>query len=76
MLSGGRMDVYISDNRGHSWLTSRSLNYVAGVANAGWPLWAQTTSDNTGYLFQSDTFRHQVWITSDAGRHWSPITVH
>ena len=76
MLSGGRMDVYISDNRGHSWFTSRSLDYVAGVANAGWPLWAQTTSDTTGYLFQSDTFRHQIWITSEAGRHWSPINVH
>ncbi len=75
MLSGGRMDVYISVNRGRSWYTSPSLNYAAGLAGAGDSLSADATSNTTGYAFQAGVFKHQIWITHDAGRHWTPVTV-
>ncbi len=75
MLSGGRMDVYISVNRGRSWYTSPSLDSAAGLAGAGWPLFATATSDTTGCVFQEGILRHQVWITSDGGQRWTPVTV-
>lgn len=75
MLSGGRMDVYISIDRGRSWHTSRSLDYAAGMAGAGDSLSAAATSNTTGYAFQQNVFKHQIWVTRDAGRRWSPVTI-
>jgi len=75
LLSGGRMDVYISRDRGRSWHTSPSLKYAAGLAGAGFSLSAQATSDTTGYAIQEGIYQHQVWITRDGGRRWTPVTV-
>jgi hypothetical protein len=74
-LSGGRMDVYISPNRGRSWFTSPSLNSAAGLANAGFDLSAQATGNATGYAFQQGVYSRQIWITRDAGRRWTSVTV-
>jgi len=74
-LSGGRMDIYISRNRGRSWLTSPSLNDAAGLAGAGFDLLAATTSDTTGYATQQGVYRHQLWLTDDGGRRWTPVTI-
>jgi hypothetical protein len=41
----------------------------------GFGLSAAATSDTTGYAFQADVFKHQIWITRDAGRRWRPVTV-
>jgi BNR/Asp-box repeat len=75
MLSGGRMDICISRDRGRSWHTSPSLNHAASLAGAGFSLSAQATSTTTAYALQHGTYRHQIWITHDAGRRWTPITV-
>jgi len=74
-LSGGRMDIYISRNRGRSWQISRSLNYAAGLAGAGSGLLAAATSNTTGYATQWGVYRHQLWLTGDGGRRWRPITI-
>jgi|HubBroStandDraft_1064217.scaffolds.fasta_scaffold28467_2 hypothetical protein len=74
-LSGGRMDVYISRDRGRSWQTSPSLNYAAGLAGAGADLFASMTSDTSGYAIQIGIYERQFWITSDGGRRWSAVTV-
>jgi hypothetical protein len=74
-LSGGRMDIYISRNRGRSWQISRSLNYAAGLAGAGFGLLAAATSNTTGYATQLGVYRHQLWLTGDGGRRWTPVTI-
>jgi len=74
-LSGGRMDIYISRNRGRSWQVSRSLNPAAGLAGAGFDLLAATSGNTTGYATQLGVYRHQLWITDDGGRRWRPVTV-
>ena len=74
-LSGGRMDIYISRNRGRSWQTSPSLKSAAGLAGAGFGLLAATTSNTTGYATQWGVYRHQLWLTSDGGRRWTPVTI-
>jgi hypothetical protein len=74
-LYGGRMDVYISRNRGRSWRISPSLNDAAGLAGAGFGLLAATTSNATGYATQWGVYRRQLWLTRDGGRRWTPVTV-
>lgn len=74
-LSGGRTDVYISRDRGRSWHTSPSLAGAASLAGAGFDLLAATTSASSGYAIQAGTARHQIWITRDRGRRWTPVTV-
>ena len=75
LLSGGRMDVYISRDFGRSWHTSPSLAAAASLAGAGFSLVASATGDATGYAFQESVYRHQFWLTSDGGRHWTAVTV-
>jgi hypothetical protein len=75
LLSGGRMDVYFSRDRGHSWHTSPSLNHAADLAGAGFNLSAWATSNTTAYAIQEGIYQHQVWITRDGGRRWTPVTV-
>jgi len=74
-LSGERMDVYISWDRGHSWHESPSLENAAGLAGAGFPLTGLTVSDTWGFAFQEGVYPRQVWLSRDAGRHWTPITI-
>jgi hypothetical protein len=73
-LSGGRMDVYISWNRGRSWHTSPSLDHAASQAGAGFNLLASAATDTQGFAFQEGVYRHQIWLTRDGGRHWTPVT--
>jgi len=70
------MDVYISWDRGRSWHESPSLQSAAGLAGAGLPLVGLTVNDTRGIAFQEGAFRQQVWLSRDAGRHWTPVTVH
>ena len=74
-LSGGRMDIYISRNRGRSWQTSPSLNHAAGLADAGFGLLASATSNATAYATQRAVYSHQLWLTGDGGRRWTPVTI-
>ena len=74
-LSGGRMDIYISRNRGRTWQTSPSLKSAAGLAGAGFDLVATATSNTTGYATQWGVYRHQLWLTDDGGRRWTPVTI-
>ena len=74
-LSGGRMDVYISANRGGSWRVSPSLTSLASAANAGWPLLATTLTGTFGVVIQQGTGAGQVWLTSDDGGTWTSATV-
>jgi photosystem II stability/assembly factor-like uncharacterized protein len=74
-LSGGRMDIYISRDRGRSWITSPSLKNAAGTANAGFALTAIATTNTTGIAYQGGVYRDQVWLTHDGGRSWSAVTV-
>jgi hypothetical protein len=74
-LSGGRMDLYVSRDRGRSWHQSPSLENAAGVAGAGFPLMGATITDTAGFAFQEGVDQQQVWLTSDGGRYWTPVTV-
>ncbi len=74
-LSGGRMDVYISGDRGRGWHPSPSLDNAAGLAGAGFNLSAVATGDASGYAVQAGTYQHQIWVTDDGGRRWTPVTV-
>ena len=74
-LSGGRMDVYVSRDHGRSWHESPSLANAAGQAGAGFPLVGSTITDTRGVTFQEGVDQQQVWLTSDGGRHWTPVTV-
>ncbi len=74
-LSGSRMDLYISRDQGRSWHESLSLRNAAGLAGAGFPLTASTITDTRGFAFQEGVDQQQVWLTSDGGRHWTPVTV-
>ncbi len=73
---GGRMDVYISGNRGGSWRESPSLAAAAGAANAGSSLLATAVAGTFGVIIQQGVYTQQVRLTSDAGSHWTPATVH
>jgi hypothetical protein len=74
-LSGGRMDLYLSRDRGRSWHQSPSLQNAAGLAGAGFALAGSTITDTEGVAFQEGVYRQQVWLTSDGGRRWTPVTV-
>src|SRR5260370_10928642 len=74
-LSGSRMDLYISRDQGRSWHESLSLRNAAGLAGAGFPLTASTITDTRGFAFQEGVDQQQVWLTSDGGRHWTPVPV-
>lgn len=75
-LSGERMDVYISWDRGRSWHESPSLETAAGLAGAGFPLVGLTVTDTMGIAFQEGTYPHQVWLSRDGGHHWTSVTIH
>ena len=74
-LSGERMDIYISRDRGRSWHESPSLRNAAGLANAGFFLGAEAVTDKAGVAFEKGVGTRQVWLTTDGGRSWSPVTV-
>jgi hypothetical protein len=74
-LSGERMDVYISWDRGRSWHESPSLQNAAGLAGAGLPLVGLTVTDTRAFAFQEGVYSHQVWLSRDGGRHWAPVTI-
>lgn len=74
-LSGGRMDLYVSRDRGRSWHESPSLVNVAGLAGAGFPMVGSTITDTQGFAFQEGVYQQQAWLTSDGGRRWTPVTV-
>jgi photosystem II stability/assembly factor-like uncharacterized protein len=74
-LSGERMDVYISRDRGRGWHESPSLRNAAGLANAGFFLGAEVVTDKAGVVFEKGVGTRQVWLTTDGGRRWSPVTV-
>ena len=74
-LSGERMDIYISRDRGRGWHESPSLRNAAGLANAGFFLGAQAVTDKAGVVFEKGVGARQVWLTTDGGRRWSPVTV-
>jgi photosystem II stability/assembly factor-like uncharacterized protein len=75
-LSGQRMDVYISGDRGRSWQQSPSLAGAAGLANAGFSLVATTVTNTFGVAIEEGVSTRQVWLTTDGGRRWTPVTVH
>jgi len=74
-LSSERMDVYISWDRGRSWHESPSLEDAAGLAGAGLPLTGLTITDTQGVAYQEGVHQQQIWLTSDAGRRWTSVTV-
>lgn len=74
-LSGGRMDIYISRGFGSSWRTSADLNHAAGLAGAGDLLTATAITSTRAVAFQSGVTCHQIWLTTDSGQHWAPVTV-
>jgi photosystem II stability/assembly factor-like uncharacterized protein len=75
-LSGERMDVYISRDRGRSWHESPSLAGAAGLANAGFSLVGTPVTGTFGVAIQEGVGTQQVWLTRDGGRRWTPVTVH
>jgi photosystem II stability/assembly factor-like uncharacterized protein len=74
-LSGERMDIYISRDRGRGWHESPSLRTAAGLANAGFFLGAEVVTGKAGVAFEKGVGTRQVWLTGDGGRRWSPVTV-
>jgi hypothetical protein len=74
-LSGSRMGIYVSWDRGRSWHQSPSLAGAAGLAGAGFPLTGSTITGTRGFAFQEGVGQRQVWLTSDGGRRWAPVTV-
>lgn len=71
VLSGSRMDLYVSRDRGRSWHESPSLRTAAGLAGAGFPLAGAAITGIRVFAFQGGT----VWLTGDGGRRWTPVTV-
>jgi len=74
-LSGGRMDIYISWSFGQSWHTSASLDNAAGLAGAGAILTATAITSTRAVALQEGVNCKQVWLTTDSGHHWTPVTV-
>lgn len=74
-LSGGRMDIYITANFGRTWHTSASLDNAAGLAGAGAILTANAITATKAIAFQQDVTCNQIWLTTDSGHHWTPVTI-
>jgi len=74
-LSGGRMDIYVSWDRGRGWHESPSLENAANLAGAGFSLTGSIMTDTRGFAVQEGAGQQQIWITSDGGRDWTPVTV-
>jgi hypothetical protein len=74
-LSGGRMDIYISRSFGRSWHTSASLDNAAGLAGAGAVLTATAITSTRAVAFQEGVPCNQIWLTTDSGDRWTPVTV-
>jgi hypothetical protein len=74
-LSGSLMDVYVCRDRGRSWGESPSLDNAAGLAGAGFSLAGSTVTDTWGFAVQEGVGQQQIWLTSDGGRDWTPVTV-
>ncbi|MGH3191075.1 MAG: hypothetical protein ACRDPY_30240 [Streptosporangiaceae bacterium] len=74
-LSGSRMDLYVSRDRGRSWHESPSLRNAAGLAGAGFPLTGSTITGTEGFAVQEGAGQQQVWLTSDGGLRWTPVTI-
>jgi hypothetical protein len=71
-LFGGRMDLYVSPDRGRSWQSPSLLNAAGG---AGFPLTGLVITDTRGFAFQDGVGQQQEWLTSDGGRHWTAVTI-
>jgi hypothetical protein len=74
-LSGYRMGLYLSRDRGRSWHESPSLQNAAGLAGAGFSLTGSTITGSHGFAVQEGVDQQQVWLTSDGGRRWTPVTI-
>ncbi|HYB17719.1 MAG TPA: hypothetical protein VEF71_19945 [Streptosporangiaceae bacterium] len=74
-LSGSRMDLYVSRDRGRSWDENPSLENAANLANAGLSLAGSIVTDTRGFAVQAGVGQQQIWLTSDGGRDWTPVTV-
>jgi len=74
-LSGERMGIYISRDRGRSWHESPSLANAAGQANAGFSLAGSPVTSTFGYVFEEGVSQQQLWLSNDDGRTWIPSTI-
>jgi hypothetical protein len=74
-LSGDRMDLYVSRDRGRSWSQSPSLEKAAGLAGAGFPLTGSAITGTRGFAVQAGVEQRQLWLTGDGGRYWTSVTV-
>jgi photosystem II stability/assembly factor-like uncharacterized protein len=70
-----RMDLYVSRDHGRSWHQSPSLGNAAGLADAGLSLAGSTVTDTWGFAIQEGVGQQQIWLTSDGGRDWTPVSV-
>jgi len=62
-------------DRGRSWDESPSLENAANPANAGLALVGSIVTDTRGFAVQAGVGQQQIWLTSDGGRDWTPVTV-
>ncbi len=69
--SGGRSNVYTSWDGGQTWHTSPSLH----SADSGDGLAATMITSREGVILQASIYYKQIWLTYDAGRRWTPVTV-
>lgn len=74
-LSGDRMGIYTSWDRGRSWQQSPSLASAVNLASAGFPLTGTILTSTFGYAFQQGVDQQQVWLTHDGGRTWTATTI-
>jgi len=74
-LSGERMEVDTSRDRGRSWDGNSFPGGAGGLAGAGFSLVGTTVTDTFGVAVQEGVVTQQVWLTKDAGRSWTPVTI-
>lgn len=74
-LSGDRMGIYVSWDRGRSWHESPSLASAVNLAGAGFPLTGSILTSTFGYAFQQGVDHQQVWLTRNGGRTWTSSTI-